>query len=156
MEGLPIARRSSASIVRRSDGADYSRDIDGDEKIRALGIIDGGGRLTVQVDPDRWRGAMPRPVILGTLVGLCLTIAGARGRTSAAHVRGGKAKKARTVEVKAAVITIDDYVPIVRNDGSQQWVFKSRALHPMAQGEAPRALDGGEVPSRTWSIANPN
>lgn len=85
---------------------------------------------------------MPRPVIFGTLVGLCLAAAGVRARTSTARAKISKAIKTPTAEARTAVIAIDDYVPIVRCDGSRQWVFKSRKLHRIAQDGALGDIDG--------------
>lgn len=97
---------------------------------------------------------MPRPVILGTLVGLCLAAAGARARTPAPP-RAGKTTQGPPLEAEGAVIAIDDYAPITRSDGSRQWVFKSRDLYRVAQDMAPCDIDGGEVLNRAWSIAKP-
>lgn len=98
---------------------------------------------------------MPRPVIFGALVGLCLAAAGVRARTSMARARIGKATTAPTAAAKTAVIAIDDYVPIVRGDGSRQWVFKSRKLHRIAQDKALGDFEGDEILNTAWPMANP-
>lgn len=95
---------------------------------------------------------MPRPLILGTLVGLCLAAVGTRARTSAS-ANSGKTPQGAPLEDEGAVIAIDDYAPITRGDGSKQWVFKSRALRRFVQDPAPSGAGGEGILIGARSIA---